>query len=147
MTKQCSLLKTESTSRTLMQFRGFSGYLLDRVLLCSPDCAGTHYVNHAGFQPTEIHLPPEWSGLRACTMSHGCFSDYLSRRTRLALQGHSEISVGTVAPFLCHPVSPGHISPGCEVGARQVAWALSTERRPRREMCVLLALLHLCLPC
>ncbi|ERE78898.1 hypothetical protein H671_3g10012 [Cricetulus griseus] len=27
------------------------------VSLCSPGCSGTHYVDHVGFELTEIHLP------------------------------------------------------------------------------------------
>jgi hypothetical protein len=44
---------------------GEEGVFQDRVSLCSPGCPGTHSVDQAGLELTEIHLPlpPECSTL------------------------------------------------------------------------------------
>ena len=41
----------------------------DRVSLCSPGCPGTHSVDQAGLELTEIHLPLSSSvlGLKVCS--------------------------------------------------------------------------------
>ena len=36
---------------------GFCLFVADRVSLCSPGCPGTHSINQAGLELTEIHLP------------------------------------------------------------------------------------------
>jgi hypothetical protein len=49
-----------------------SGLFQDTVSLCSPGCPGTHSVDQAGLELTEIHLPLPPSqvlGLKACTNS------------------------------------------------------------------------------
>jgi hypothetical protein len=55
----------------------------DRVSLCSPGCPGTHCVDQAGLDFTEIRLllPPKWRSYRCALIQFGSrlFYKYMSR--------------------------------------------------------------------
>ena len=69
----------------------------DRVSLCNPDCPGTHFVDQAGFELTEICLPqPPDAGITPSVGSHSLLDSGFSL---LCLQTlHNSIKI--TSPYL-----------------------------------------------